>query len=264
MTLAVGANLERLVRRDRRFLLLMTDSRFTYASGSHRDDGAKMWKLAANIGAVFAGDVEIGEKSLALVQSSIGSVDRITFDVIVASFKDGVDRFYRRSRPTSFVLGAVSAAGEARMFFVDHKLGPVPREETGKFLTIGHPDALAAFVTELGEIPEGPLHQLGADPLAEFHLHALPYVSTFARALVRGGETVGFPMQIMLVTEFGEETLHLTSMESADTPRFEKLSAGPGEVRSLCRDPERRQYSHRMRIRLQQFEDQSPSRRSGK
>ena len=213
---------------------------------------------------MFAGDVEVGEKSLALVQRSIGRVDRITFDVIVASFKAGVERFYSKSRPTYFVLGAVSAAGEARMFFADYELGPVPREAKGKLLAIGDPDAQAAFKAELGRIPEGPLHQLGQDPLAEFHLHALPYVSTFARALVRGGETVGFPMQIMLVTEFGEETLHLTSMESADTPRFEKLSAGPGEVSSLFHDPERRQYSHRMRIRLQQFEDQLPSRRSGK
>ena len=55
----------------------MTDSRFTYASGSHTDDAAKMWKLAANIGAVFAGDVEIGEKSLDLVQRSITLRGRI-------------------------------------------------------------------------------------------------------------------------------------------------------------------------------------------
>lgn len=255
MTLAVAVKLERLVRNDRRFVLLMTDSRFTYLDGSpHKDDGAKTWKLADKVGAVFAGDVEIAEKTLSRVQRLLGSARPITFEGIFESFRVAFERLYRKRRPTYFLVGAVSPGGDARLFTVDHKIGPVPSEETKKLVTIGHPDAETAFWTELGRIPEGPLHQLGQDPLAEFHLHALPYVSTFARGLTSGGETVGFPMQVLLINEFGEESLHLNSLEG-DAPQFKRLSAAPGEVHSLYRQPERTWLSNRMQIRLRRSDD---------
>jgi len=252
MTLAVAANLERLTRNDRRFVLLMTDSRFTYTRGSYRDDGAKVWKLASKVGAVFAGDVEIGEKSLSFAQRLILRAPAITFKVISERLQIAVERLYRKNRPTHFVVGAVSPNGEARIFIIDHEHGPHPHDFTNKLVAIGDQKAQAAFMTELSRIPEGPLHQLGKDSLAEFHLHALPYVSTFARALVQGGETVGYPMQVMLITEFGEETLQLLGLENSVAKRFKKLTTGPGEVVSLFRQQERIRLPHRMRIRVKQ------------
>ena len=252
MTLAVAAKLERLVRSDRRFVLLMTDSRFTYQADHFDDNGAKIWKLASHVAAVFAGDVEIAEKTLALVQRSI--LPPITFEMIVDNLNIAVERFYRKDRPTYFVLGAVSPGGDARTYAIDHQLGPTPAEEASKLIAIGHAEAQAAFWTELGRIPEAPLHQIGENPMAEFHLHALPYISTFVRALDGGGESVGFPMQLMLLSEFGEQTLHLNSIE--DGVRWSnRLSASPGEVRSAYREPERRRLSPTMRLRIRRSED---------
>jgi hypothetical protein len=253
MTLAVAANLECLVSRERRFVLLMSDSRFS-GHRWHRDNGAKLWKLCANVGAAFSGDVEIGEKSLALVQRQLAGATLITFQAIRESLEVGVRRFYRKNRPTSFVVGAVSPGGEARLFLVDHAVGPAPQELRDKFVQIGHPDAQAAFWNELEQIPHGlpfnSLDRFGPDPLWEFHLHASPYTFAFARALAGGGETVGLPMQVWIIAEYGEEHREIISLENSDTPGFVRLTTDPGEVRSLHRELRRKQFPLRHRLAI--------------
>lgn len=256
MTLAVAANLGRLVKSDRRFVLLMTDSRFTYPSGAHRDDGAKLWKLASQVGAVFAGDVEIGEKSLALCQRMLSQAKPISFDAVTQNLQIAVKRFYQKKRRTYFIVGAVSPVGEARVFCVDHDLGPAVREvqyKQSKLIAIGDREAQRAFEEELDRIPSGPLNQLGTNDYAEWHLHAQPYITTFARAVGRGIATVGFPLQIMLVAEFGEQVLHLVALGDPDTVGSFRVSAGPGEVKSEYRQRERTKLQPRTRLKVQTY-----------
>jgi hypothetical protein len=251
MTLAVAANLSHLVDRERHFVLLMTDSRFVFTqTGRHRDNGAKIWKLSANVGAVFAGDVEIGEKSLALVQKLFLKRDSITFETVCEDVKVGVERFRKADRPTHFVVGAVSPSGEVRLFKVDHNDGPVPTEVTERFVSVGYPDAQTSFSSELTQIPHEPpldlFGQLGSDPLGEVHLQALPYVNTFSRALSHGGDTVGFPMQVVIITEYGEEALGVLGLVDSDSGGVVRVSAEPGEVRSMYREHERKQLPLQM------------------
>jgi hypothetical protein len=244
MTVAAAVNLECLIRRDHRFVLLMSDSRFTYSDGSNADHGAKLWKLAPQVGAAFAGDVGIAENMLSAAQELLGDTHPISFDSIQASLEVSVGRFFDKQRPIALVVGAVSPHGESRVFKVEPDSGPVVHEVTSKVALIGYPDAKSAF--SLKHCPRGPVHQIQQNRLAEFHMHAFPYVMMFKGAIAEGGETVGFPMQVMLVTEFGEQTLMLSAIDSSDA--FQNLSAGPGEVFSGFRDHERTKVRHRMRI----------------
>ena len=107
MTLAVAVKLESLIH-DYRFILLMTDSRFTFPDGSYKDDGAKLWPLADQVWAAFSGDdVGIGEYTLRYAQRLIKNARPISFSIIAEKLQVAVKRFYRQRCRMNFLVGAV-------------------------------------------------------------------------------------------------------------------------------------------------------------
>ena len=229
----------------------MTDSRFSFPDGSYWDDGAKLFPLASQVWAAFSGDVVTGERTLGYAQRLIKSARPISFPIIAERLRKAANQFYQKSRHVDILVGAVAPGGDARILRVDHKLGPTPYEESSQWAMIGHPDAKAAFLAQpFAEGPLSPFPNTHVDRRTLFLLSAQPFVSRFANGLLRGGISVGLPIQVMLITQFGEISLQLSSI-SEGSPRIERLSAGPRDVRSLTnRQSDRIRRTPRMRIRL--------------
>ena len=101
-------------------------------------------------------------------------------------------------------------------------------------MAIGHPDARAAFWPE--QISGTPYPPPGGNVNAEMVLPQLHPVR-FQKALLPGEDTVGYPMQMLLISRGGEQTLHQSSLHEGSTG-FKRYTAGPGEARGpvlLCR-----------------------------
>ena len=94
-------------------------------------------------------------------------------------------------------------------------------------MAIGHPDALAAFWPE--QISGTPYPPPGGNVNAEMVLPQLHPVR-FQKALLPGEDTVGYPMQVLLISRGGEQTLHQSSLHEGSTGF--KETAGPGEARA--------------------------------
>ena len=60
MTLAAGFKFEHPKAAGVSSILLLSDSRYSLSTGEvHRDDGKKIWTLAKNVFAAFAGNVHV-------------------------------------------------------------------------------------------------------------------------------------------------------------------------------------------------------------
>ena len=233
MTIAVAIKTERIIGNSP-FVLLITDSRFTFPDGTYTDDGAKVFPLASQVWAVFSGDdAGVAERTLALVQRNLREqAEPLSFPSISQKLQQAVKSFYTENCRLNILVGAVGPGGDARILRVDHGRGPEVFEEPNQLAVIGHPTAQAAFLDE--PIPEGPQHSLPNSPIngpALFLRSAQPYISKLANGLRHGGVTVGFPLQIMLITQFGEIALQLLSIGEG-SPSLERISASPSEVRS--------------------------------
>ena len=91
MTLAVGFKFEHPKAAGVSPILLLSDSRYSLSTGEvHRDDGKKIWTLAKNVFAAFAGNVLVAQRALErvktrLAQSSSGSLDDLK-SILKSSF----------------------------------------------------------------------------------------------------------------------------------------------------------------------------------
>ena len=172
---------------------------------------------------------KIGETTLTRAQELISGLGPTTLEGVIGNFQRAVDESYQKTRQTDFIFGAVSKQGEARLYVSFHDEGPATLVEmlTGNPVAIGHPHAVAAFSSE--ELGSGPIYPPPAGHVD--HTLVLPqiYLGRFQKALPHGGSTVGYPMQVMLISRLGEQTLHQSSLEDG-SDRFKRYTAGPGEV----------------------------------
>ena len=247
MTLSVAVKLSALIGEDES-ILFMTDSLLTKEGRVYRNNGAKIWKLAPKIGAVFAGNVRIGETTLTRAQELISELGPTDLESITNSLQRAVYESYQEKRKTDFILGAVSRHGEARLYASFHDEGPGFLFEVRgeKPLAIGHPDAVAALGSE--EPASGPIYPPPGGHVDDTLVLPLIHLGRFQKALPNGGPTVGYPMQVLLISRRGEETLHQSTLEEG-SERFKRYTAKPGEVHSEYLDDRRQSQRPRARRR---------------
>ena len=108
------------------------------------------------------------------------------------------------------------------------KSSSIVAEVTSEKVAIGYPDARAAFRPE--QISGTPYPPPGGDVNTEMVLPQLHPVR-FQKTLLPDEDTVGYPMQILLIYRGGEQTLHQSSLHEGSTG-FKRYTAGPGEARA--------------------------------
>ena len=167
----------------------------------------------------------------------------------LGNFQRAVDESYQKARKADFIFGGVSKQGKARLYASFHDEGPGQLVEilTEKPVAIGHSDAVAAFSSE--EPGLGPIYPPPGGHVD--HTLVLPHINlvSFQQALLHGGPTVGYPMQVMLITGAGEQTLHQSSLDEG-SDKFERYTAEPGEVRSEYLEERRSRQRPQMRRRI--------------
>ena len=187
--------------------MLLSDSRFTLGS-THRDNGAKLWRLAAGVYAAFAGDVEIAEKSLALLQRKLREEGEVSFEAVSDLSGDSTRRFARGDRSAHYLVAAALPDGSARLWLLSPDDGLAARECTTQ--VIGHPDERERFLENWVKIakhlqgPSGPMQGEDGDLAA---LATRPF-AVFAQTVREGGETVGGLIQCRIVRRGDAVPLH--------------------------------------------------------
>ncbi len=246
MTLAVAFSLtyDLTTPTVERSVFIAADSRITYPKGPPADDGAKVIVLDP-VPAVlaFAGDVNLGERSLALAaklvrQEPSPTLDRIG-ELTLAAFK----KFYRPGASLWGLLGAVSRDGSSDLIW---KLAPRDsREMTAHPVSgsamIGDEKAQAAYEssrqkhwTSLASINPG-----GAPPVAVgiSYRHVIMFDMTVNEMNRRSTSTIGRPIQALLVTKDHYWSFGAGKYNEQDD-EWEQVHPRDGEVRFRNREPE--------------------------
>ena len=237
MTLAAAYRFERPSSGEHAVMLL-SDSRFTLGS-THRDNGAKLWRLAAGVYAAFAGDVEIAEKSLALLQRKLREEGEVSFEAVSDLSGDSTRRFARGDRSAHYLVAAALPDGSARLWLLSPDDGLAARECTTQ--VIGHPDERERFLENWVKIakhlqgPSGPMQGEDGDLAA---LATRPF-AVFAQTVREGGETVGGLIQCRIVRRGDAVPLH-SHVSNDKGATWEREDAALSHMRSIYREPERR------------------------
>lgn len=121
MTLAGGYRFEHPKAQGVSPILLLSDSRYSYRSGTrrHRDDGKKIIALARNIFAVFAGNVLEAQHAFAKVENSLSLSTSGTFEYLAEILKTSFDSAIATwdNQPPHCLLGAISTKGNSKLFY---------------------------------------------------------------------------------------------------------------------------------------------------
>jgi hypothetical protein len=122
MTLAVGFKFEHPKAAGVSPVLLLSDSRYSYSLWTgevYRDDGKKIWALAKNVFAAFAGTVHVAQRALErvttrLTQSSSGSFDDLK-SILKSSFDSTMIDGDRQ--PPHCILAVMASDGSSKLFY---------------------------------------------------------------------------------------------------------------------------------------------------
>jgi len=121
MTLAAGYKFEHPKAQGVSPILLLSDSRYSYRLDilPPRDYRKKIYALAMNIGAVFAGNVIEAQRALAQVKkcltlSSLGSFEDLK-NILKSSFDSTITTW--NDQTPDCLLGAISTKGDSKLFY---------------------------------------------------------------------------------------------------------------------------------------------------
>ena len=121
MTLAAGFKFEHPKAEGVSPILLLSDSRYSYSSGTppYRDDGKKVRALATNIYAVFAGNVLEAQRALAEVKECLSFSASGSFEDIRKILKSSFDSKITiwDSQTPHCLLGVISTEGNSKLLY---------------------------------------------------------------------------------------------------------------------------------------------------
>lgn len=121
MTLAAGFKFEHPKAQGVSPILLLSDSRYSYlrATPPHRDDGKKIIALAANIFAVFAGNVLEAQHALAKLKDGLALSTSGTFESLGEILKTSFDSAIATwdTQTPHCLLAGISTKGNSKLFY---------------------------------------------------------------------------------------------------------------------------------------------------
>ena len=119
MTLAAGYKFEHVRAHGHSPILLISDSRYSKGERPYRDDGKKLWALAKNIYAVFAGDVLSAQCALTEVKQQLELSSSGGFEDLKNILKSSFDSVFnnRNGQNPHCILGAIAANGNSVLLY---------------------------------------------------------------------------------------------------------------------------------------------------
>jgi len=119
MTLAYGLKFEHPKAQGVSPILLLSDSRYSKFGQSYRDDGKKVWPLAKNIYAAFAGDVLTAQRALTKVKEQLALSSSGSFEDLRKILKSSFDSEIVDGDPQQphCILGAISTTGDSKLLY---------------------------------------------------------------------------------------------------------------------------------------------------
>jgi hypothetical protein len=122
MTLAVGFKFERPKATGVSPVLLLSDSRYSYSLSTgevYRDDGMKIWTLAKNVFAAFAGDVLVAQRALERVKRRLAQSSSGSFDDLKSILKSSFDSTLTDGDPQQphCILAVMASDGSSKLFY---------------------------------------------------------------------------------------------------------------------------------------------------
>lgn len=233
-------------------VVLGTDSRFSYPSSNRgpNDRGAKLWPLCPGVVAVFAGNVRNAESGLQATVARLRAIQAaraLNFGSIAESVESGfrsaipLDR-RRGGNLTACLVGIRAPDGATRILNVS-SADNFRAHVVERFDAIGERRAKTFFVHKLRERlpPAGTPPERWPDHVLDMSIEGVGSAASIALyATIRAiGGSVGGPMQLCYITTKGDEkrAVYLGTDESGAL-RFDRITAGPDEVRTATRpDP---------------------------
>lgn len=122
MTLAAGFKFEHPKAQGVSPILLLSDSRYSsetkFGDMTYFDDGKKIYALAENIFAVFAGDALEAQNALAQVKKSLDSMLSGSFEDLKIFFESSFESKKTKwnVQTPHYLLGAISTKGDSKLF----------------------------------------------------------------------------------------------------------------------------------------------------
>jgi hypothetical protein len=122
MTLAVGFKFEHPKAAGVSPVLLLSDSRYSYSRSTgevYRDDGMKIWTLAKNVFAAFAGDVLVAQRALERVKRRLAQSSSGSFDDLKSILKSSFDSTLTDGDPQQphCLLAVMASDGSSKLFY---------------------------------------------------------------------------------------------------------------------------------------------------
>lgn len=123
MTLAVGFKFEHPEAAGLSPVLLLSDSRYSYSRPTgevYRDDGKKIWDLAKNVFAAFAGRVHVAQRALERVKTRLAqSPSGGSFDDLKSILKSSFDSTITDDdhQQPHCILAVMASDGSSKLFY---------------------------------------------------------------------------------------------------------------------------------------------------
>lgn len=217
-------------------VILMSDSRWTFPSTAlssirHEDTGKKLFQIAANAGAVYTGDVESGEKSLArlFLRLAKGRVQqphlRSTRHIFQMEYRSRTN-----PGPLGVFLGSCSVDGKAELWGFNSERDFAPIRLGGINVRAPNIDIETRFLEGLEEIINDVAPQpadLTLDNGALWLAIALQYY--VIRPAV--DESIGGKIQFAIIDKTGFKRMNFGRLSRTGTPQIlERFTPGTGET----------------------------------
>ena len=200
-------------------IIFASDSRWTTrgpVQSSHRDTGTKLFRLATNVGGIYAGDVVSGELCLGRLAHVLNTVTQPSRHIEGRAqrvfrhvYREAVPSGQRRRRRLSLVIGVFTSIGGPKLWSCEssHDFTPVPVENV---CTIGMPKTGEAFKAWLAHETDSAFEHGSRIPLTvsewAFRLVAVMHSHIVHPAI---DETVGGSIQMATLdpTGWDEQTV---------------------------------------------------------
>ena len=120
MTLAAGFKFEHPKAAGVSPVLLLSDSRYSLSTGQvHRDDGKKIWTLAKNVFAAFAGNVHVAQRALERVKRTLAQFSSGSLDDLKSILKSSFDSTMVDGAPQQphCILAVMASDGSSKLLY---------------------------------------------------------------------------------------------------------------------------------------------------
>lgn len=255
MTLAAGYKFEHPRAQGVSPILLLSDSRYSYRPGTRppRDDGKKVYTLARNIGAVFAGNVPDAERALDQVKECLALSSSGSFEDLESTLKSSFDSTIATwdDQTPHCLLGAISTKGDSKLFYArpdgrsyrvsERTEAVIGSQQLGLKLKEKMDEPKPSGLYRLSHFMLGPddMFPSGYDPKDRATNDARQISSNISRAFIEIVEDlkqdeVHLPLQSVLLLPSGPEYSEIYDI--ASSRQISRKTARPKEVHGL-REP---------------------------